>query len=225
MSNFILAGLFTEGTTDDRFLESIVKKTLDEVAFECSVEIETELEIININKTGLNFNQQVLEASKKASNDLGVLLLFVHTDADGINDETIFRTKIIPAISFLNEQDDNLVCKNIVAIVPIQMTESWMLADKELLKSEIGIEGEDVDLGLLRNPEGIGNPKFVIENVIRLSKENQTKRKRNRGLDISDLYQIIGHKIELSELEKLTSYNKFKSSLRDMFKELNFLHD
>jgi hypothetical protein len=225
MSNFILAGLFTEGTTDDRFLESIVKKTLDEVAFECSGEIETELEIININKTGLNFNQQVLEASKKASNDLGVLLLFVHTDADGINDETIFRTKIIPAISFLNEQDDNLVCKNIVAIVPIQMTESWMLADKELLKSEIGIEGEDVDLGLLRNPEGIGNPKVVIENIIRLSKENQTKRKRNRGLDISDLYQIIGQKIELSELEKLTSYNKFKSSLRDMFKELNFLHD
>lgn len=225
MSNFILAGLFTEGTTDGRFLESIVKKTLDEVAFECSGEIETELEIININKTGLNFNQQVLEASKKASNDLGVLLLFVHTDADGINDETIFRTKIIPAISFLNEQDDNLVCKNIVAIVPIQMTESWMLADKELLKSEIGIEGEDVDLGLLRNPEGIGNPKVVIENIIRLSKENQTKRKRNRGLDISDLYQIIGQKIELSELEKLTSYNKFKSSLRDMFKELNFLHD
>lgn len=225
MSNFILAGLFTEGTTDVRFLESIVKKTLDEVAFECSGEIETELEIININKSGLNFNQQVFTASKKAKDDLGVLLLFVHTDADGINDETIFREKIIPAISFLNEQDDNLVCKNIVAIIPIQMTESWMLADKELLKSEIGIEGEDVDLGLHRNPERIGNPKVVIENIIRLSKENQTKRKRNRGLDISDLYQIIGQKIELSELEKLTSYNKFKSSLRDMFKELNFLHD
>lgn len=225
MSNFILAGLFTEGTTDVRFLESIVKKTLDEVAFECSGEIETELEIININKTGLNFNQQVLEASKKASNDFSILILFVHSDADAISDETIFRTKIIPAKSFLEEQEDNLVCKNIVAIVPIQMTESWMLADKELLKSEIGIEGEDVDLGLHRNPEGIGNPKVVIENIIRLSKENQTKRKRNRGLDISDLYQIIGQKIELSKLEKLTSYNKFKSSLRDMFKELNFLHD
>lgn len=225
MSNFILAGLFTEGTTDFRFLESIVKKTLDEVAFECSGEIETELEIININKTGLNFNQQVFEASRKASNDFSILILFVHTDADAISDETIFRTKIIPAKSFIEEQEDDLVCKNIVAIVPIQMTESWMLADKELLKSEIGIEGEDVDLGLHRNPEGIGNPKVVIENIIRLSKENQTKRKRNRGLDISDLYQIIGQKIELSELEKLTSYNKFKSSLRDMFKELNFLHD
>lgn len=224
MANFILAGLFTEGTTDIRFLESIVKKTLVDVAFECDGEIETELEIININKTDLSFNQQALEASKKAKLDLGVLILFVHTDADGISDETIFRTKIIPAKSFLNEQDDNLVCKNIVAIVPIQMTESWMLADKELLKSEIGIEGTDFDLGIHKSPEETTDPKAVIEKVIQFSKENQTKRKRNKGLLISDLYQIIGQKVELSELEKLSSYNKFKSNLREMFKELNFIH-
>lgn len=225
MANFILAGLFTEGTTDVRFLESIVKKTLVDVAFECSGEIETELEIININKTGLNFNQQVLEASKKASIDFSVLILFVHTDADGVNGEIIFQSKIIPAKEFLNIYEDNSICKNVVAIVPIQMTESWMLADKELLKSEIGIAGTDFELGIHKNPEEITNPKAAIEKVIQLSKENQTKRKRNKGLMISDLYQIIGQKVELSELEKLPSYLKFKSSLREMFIELNFLHD
>jgi len=32
----IFAGLFTEGNTDIRFLQSIIQKTLEAVAFDCS---------------------------------------------------------------------------------------------------------------------------------------------------------------------------------------------
>jgi len=225
MSNFILTGLFTEGTTDVRFLESVVKKTLDDLAFECTGDIETELKVIDIDKTGLSFNEQVFLASKMAKEEYDVLMLFVHTDADCNDDSIVFNSKILPAKTFLEEQVDKLVCKKVVAIVPVQMTEAWMLADKNLLKDEIGIDGTDIDLGIHRRPEEISNPKAVIENIIRLSKESQVKRKRRSGLNISDLYQIIGQKIELSELESLPSYNKFKSSLREVLKELNFLHD
>lgn len=223
MGNFILTGLFTEGITDVRFLSSVVERTLIEVAYDCTGDIETALEIISINKSGLSFNEQVLEASKVASEKFGVLLLFVHTDSDAINDDLIFQSKIIPAQKILLQQD-NSYCKNIVAIVPIQMTESWMIADKRLLKEEIGIEKSDVELNIHLNPETITNPKDVIESIIRLSKEDETKRKRNKGLLISDLYQIIGQKIEISELEKLTSYLKFKSSLIEKLRELNFYH-
>jgi hypothetical protein len=225
MSNFLLAGLFTEGTTDIRFLESVVKTTLENLAIECSGYIETELEIIKIEKSGLSFNEQVLKAAQKAKNDFEVLILFIHTDSDSKDDSIVFATKIIPAAALVDQQEDSGVCKKIVAIVPITMTEAWMLADKQLLKNQIGIEGSDMDLGLHKNPEEVTNPKAVIENLIRISKENQVKRKRNKGLTISDLYQIIGQKIELSELEKLPSYNKFKSSLKDVLKELNFLHN
>lgn len=223
MSNFILAGLFTEGSTDVRFLSSVVERTLEEVAFDCTGAIETKVEVININKSGLNFNQQVLEASKVALNKFGILLLFVHTDSDAIDDDVIFKSKIIPAQKILLEQDDRY-CKNMVAIVPIQMTESWMIADKELLKDEIGIEKTNAELDIHSNPESISNPKNVIENIIRLSQEDVTKGKRNKGLSISDLYQIIGQKIEISELEKLSSYLKFKNSLIDKLKDLNFYH-
>ena len=224
MSNFILAGLFTEGTTDNRFLESVVKRTLEDVAFDCTGDIETAIEIININKTGLTFNNQVLEASKTALEKFSILLLFVHTDADGINDDNIFNSKIIPVKEFIAQQDSSSVCKNIIAIVPIQMTEAWMIADKELLKDEIGINKSDAELGIHKHPEEINNPKHVIEEIIRVSKEDKTKRNRSRGLRISDLYQIIGQKIALSELERLYSYNKFKQSLIDELKELNFYH-
>ena len=97
MSNFILAGLFTEGTTDNRFLSSVVERTLEEVAFDCTGDIETKVEIISINKSGLVFNEQVLEASKLAFNKFGITLLFVHTDSDSSSDELIFQTKIFPA--------------------------------------------------------------------------------------------------------------------------------
>lgn len=223
MSNFILAGLFTEGSTDVRFLSSVVERTLEEVAFDCTGDIETKVEIININKSEKDFNQQVLEASKVASDKFGILFLFVHTDSDAVNDNLIFQSKIIPAQKKLLQQDTSY-CKNIVAIVPIQMTESWMLADKELLKNEIGIEKTDAELGIHLNPELISNPKNVIENIIRLSKEDETKRKRNKGLNIADLYQIIGQKIELSELKKLSSYLKFRNSLIEKLRELNFYH-
>lgn len=223
MSNFILAGLFTEGTTDNRFLSSVVERTLEEVAFDCTGDIETKVEIITIKKTGLNFNQQILEASKLAFEKFGITILFVHTDSDSISDDLIFQTKIIPAQKILLEQD-NSYCKNMIAIVPIQMSESWMIADKELLKDEIGIEKTDAELEIHINPESITNPKSVIENIIRLSKEDLTKRKRNKGLTISDLYQIIGQKIEISELDKLSSYLKFKNALISKLRELNFYH-
>lgn len=223
MSNFILAGLFTEGSTDVRFLSSVVERVLEQVAFDCTGDIETKVEIINIDKSRKDFNQQVLEASKVASDKFGILLLFVHTDSDSANDDLIFQSKIIPAQTLLRDQDDSY-CKDIVAIVPIQMTESWMIADKKLLKEEIGIEKSDTELNIHLNPELISNPKSVIESIIRLSKEDETKRKRNKGLNIADLYQIIGQKIELTELEKLPSYLKFRNSLIEKLRELNFYH-
>ncbi|TAF68466.1 MAG: DUF4276 family protein, partial [Flavobacterium sp.] len=194
-----------------------------DVVFECAGEFETKVEVITINKSGLNFNQQIIEASRFAFDKFGVVFLFVHTDSDASTDELIFRTKIVPAQESLLLQDD-MHCKHIVAIVPIQMTESWMLADKNLLKEEIGIEKTDAELGIHLNPEVITNPKSLIENIIRLSKEDLPKRRRNRGLNISDLYQIIGQKIEISELEKLSSYVKFKDSLIDKLRELNYYY-
>ncbi len=223
MSNFILAGLFTEGTTDVRFLSSVVERTLEQIAFDCTGDIETKLEIISISKTGLSFNDQVLEASRVAVDKFGVLILFVHTDSDSVSDDLIFQSKIIPAQKILLEQDNNY-CKNVVAIVPVQMTESWMIADKKLLKEEIGVEKTDTELGIHLNPESITNPKELIEEIIRISKEDLSKRRRNKGLVISDLYQIIGQKLEFSELEKLSSYLKFKNSLKDKLQELNFYH-
>ena len=224
MTKQIFAGLFTEGTTDIRFLESIVRKTLEDVAFECQGQIETEVKTIEINKTGFGFVEQVLLASKKGINDYGIMLLCVHTDSDNDTDKRVVESKIIPAIKSLEDQNETEYCKLLVFLIPVYMTEAWMLADKELLKSEIGTQLSNFDLGIHAMPEGITNPKETIINAIRIVQSDLTRRKRNRGLDISELYQIIGQKLELSQLENLESYRKFKESLKSAFKELGFLY-
>lgn len=224
MSNFILTGLFTEGTTDDRFLISVIERTLEEVAFDCTGDIETRVESISINKKNLNFNEQVLKASQEAVTKFGVLLLFVHTDSDDFTDSVIFESKIVPAQEILLKQSTDMFCIHMVAVVPIRMTESWMIADRELLKTELGIDKTDAELGINQNPENLNDPKQTIEEIIRLSKEGNTKRKRGKGVQIADLYQIIGQKVEMRELEKLSSYIKFKNSLIEKLKELNFYH-
>lgn len=224
MSRLFYAGLFTEGTTDIRFLEGVVKRTLTEVAFECVGDIEIALHIITIQKTGLTFAKQVRRAAQIGCAEFGISLLCVHTDADDSTDQTVLQSKFTTAQVLMNEVDEQEYCKLITPIIPVHMTEAWMLADTDLLKKEIGTTRSANELGLYRNPESIADPKTVIEEAIRIAYSEQTRRRRN-DLTISELYLPMGRKISLDMLEHLDSYRLFKSRLRESLRQLNLMHD
>ena len=217
----IFAGFFSEGSTDVSFLKPIVEKTLVNIAFDCHGQLDIELIPLNFNKTGLNFINQILDASKKGFEDFGMMILFVQTDADNRNLADTYTHKINPAINELTQQSELEYCKLLVAIVPIQETEAWMLADVELLKRQIGTQKTDAELQINRDPESIANPKEVIQNAIRIARQDLTKRRR-RDLDISDLYGM-GQEMGLESLEKLSSFVDFKNNLRRAFIDLNLL--
>jgi hypothetical protein len=217
----IIIGYTVEGTTDIRFLSSIIERTFIDVAGECSRQIEVVTPITYIEKgKGNQFSDQILKCSKEAF-EKGVMAFCVHVDADEDNDEDVFHTRIRPAISAINGCTEN-VCGNLVPIIPVQMTESWMLADKQLLKEEIGTDMTDSQLGINRAPESIANPKDVINEAIRLAREPLAKRRR-KNLTIAELYQPIGQKIPLEILERLLSYMKFKEAVRSAYQHLNYL--
>lgn len=220
MSRQIIIGLTAEGTTDVRFLESVVQRSFEAVALECSEQIEV-FPVLYIEKQTGDFVQVVKTYAREAEKR-GVMVLCVHTDADDATDAKTFNSKIIPAFTaVLNTNDD--LCKNLVAIVPIQMTEAWMLSDKNLIKFEIGTDKSDVELGIDKFPEVYSNPKQVLEDAIRIARQDLTKRRR-RELTIAELYSPIGHKLALNSLENLPSYQKFKEAVRWAFRILNYLH-
>lgn len=218
----LFAGLFTEGSTDTRFLQSIVQKTLEATAFDCSGQFDIYVSPIEIDKTNLSFENQVLKASKKGMDELGIQIICVHADADNSSAIDTYRNRINTAKMELANQNEADYCKILVAIVPIQETESWLLADKELLKQEIGTNKTDNELGINRLPENISNPKEAISNAIRIAREGLTQRRRN-DLTIADLYLPIGQSIDLDKLENLSSYQDFKNNVLMAFRQLNLL--
>lgn len=220
MSKQIIVGLITEGSTDTRFLESIVRRTFEDIAFECFQDIDIFVHTLKTSKVGLSF----VDYTKKASNDgvtsLGIMALAVHTDADRDTYDERINNKIIPAQTALNGMNDDY-CKLLTPVIPVKMIEAWMLADKELLKSEIGTSKSDNDLGINRDPETIANPKSVIEEAIRIATEHLPRRRQK--LSISELYAIIGDTVSITELAKLDSYRRFQDAVRNTYRALNYM--
>ena len=54
MTKQIFIGLATEGTTDERFLKSLIVRTFEEIALtECVVDIDIFVQSISVGKSGL----------------------------------------------------------------------------------------------------------------------------------------------------------------------------
>jgi hypothetical protein len=212
----------SEGKTDNRFLKNVVKRSFDEIGFECNSEVETVIIPIEIEESDLSFVEKVTKASKKGTEKFGIMILCIHADADAPDEEQTMKNKIDPANCALLSTFGSDLCKILVAVIPVQMIEAWMLADKELLKREIGTNKNDHELGIHRHPELIADPKFTIQEAIRIARAELTKRRRY-NLSISELYLPLGQKIAIEKLDILPSFQKFKNSIRDAYRKLNYM--
>lgn len=219
MSRVLIIGLMTEGPTDVRFLTSIITRTFEKILFESESSVEI-YDIQCIDTSPGNFVDRAVNAALQAAEN-GITILCIHTDADAKTDDGVFKYKITPALEEINKYDTH--CKNIVAVVPVQMTESWMLADISLLKEEIMTDKDNKILGLTRDPESISDPKSIIKNAINIAQEDISKRRKRYELSISDIYLPLGQKISLEKLDVLPSYIKFKYKVRDMLKNMNYI--
>lgn len=216
----VMLGLLYEGTTDARFLKSLVRRTFENIARECWGDVEI-LDPVDLKTKTKQFVEEVLKAAEIGLHEHGITVLCVHADADNEKDETTYRHKIEPAKKALKESSE-ILCANLVPIVPVQMQEAWLLADLVELKRQIGTNKSDTELGLNRKPEEFSDPKQAITDAIRIAREGMTKRRRE-DLKIGELYQPLGQSIPLASLQKLPSYRKFEEHVRDAFRELKLL--
>src|SRR4051794_39151159 len=124
MSNQIIIGYTTEGNTDLRFLESVIQRTFEQVAFECKGEIEV-LPVIHIRKKIGPFVEQCISCCKEASS-YGVSTFCIHVDADSETDEYVFKTRIEKLFKEMGKFEIEDICKNVVPVIPVPMIEAWM---------------------------------------------------------------------------------------------------
>ena len=217
----VFVGFTTEGTTDARFLQKIVERTFEEIAFDCLTDVEPVVTFLKVDKTGLSFVDYVKKASKQGVEELGITILCVHSDADNTTIENVVQNKITPAQQALDTEGDE-ICKVMASAIPIQMMESWMLADRDLLKAEIGTNLTDSELGIHRAPESIADPKSTIEEAIRIARREIVKHRR-KDLKIGDIYLPIGQKVSIDKLQLLPSYQHFQEEVRNAYRKLHLL--
>lgn len=132
------------------------------------------------------------------------------------------KEKFIPLFESI-KSNDKLICKEIIPVIPVQMIESWMLADIGLFLDEISTYKTKTELGLNGNPETFTNPKNKIKEALQIINKEKPK-KRRKDLQISDLYQIIGQKIEIDELLKLNSFRKFYNQISESLQNLKYIN-
>mgnify|MGYP000963879315 CR=1 FL=1 len=218
----LFVGLMAEGATDYRFLKPIVEKTLVQIAHDCTGQIDIDVFNVEYIKDG-GFVDYVFSASKKGFNEFGIMILVIHADADALSPNDVYDNKINPAKSRIGQEEEE-ICKNIAALVPVYETESWMFADKAFLKKQIGTKMLDADLGIDGSPESFSRPKERIEEAIRIGREELPPKIRHR-LKIDDLYSIMGEAIQTEKLLVYESYNDFVRNIRRELVQLRLLNE
>lgn len=224
MSYQIIVALTTEGTTDVRFLENIVQQAFEHVAQECPKNVDILFQTLETTKTSKgSFPEYVVAASHEAFLN-GATTIAVHSDADRNTYEKRKEYNFIPAEKAIADKPEEDLCRLITPIIPVRMIEAWMLADKELLKVEIGTRLSDHDLGIDGDPEKMADPKEKISVAIRIANEHATHKNPIRQIDISELYEILGQSLNPEKLKTLESYNLFLEEIRRTYKKLGILH-
>ncbi len=142
--------------------------------------------------------------------------------AEGTTDKTL-QNIINPAVQAVLGLEGK-VCKNLVALIPVQMTEAWMMADINLMKRKLSTNKSNRDLGLPDRTnviEKIANPKNTIEQALRLAYSETPKRRRR--LSLSSLYSPLSQEISLEKLQQLQSYRIFVKHVKESLHHLNYL--
>jgi hypothetical protein len=112
---------------------------------------------------------------------------------------------------------------NLIALIPVKETESWMLVDKNLLKEKIGTTLSNTALGLtykISRVESIADPKGLIESAIVKYQNSLAPKRRRYAPCLADLYDILGSEVSILELEKLKSFSFFKNNFYEVLESI-----
>jgi hypothetical protein len=112
MTPQIFVGLFSEGSTDDRFLLPIIERTFINIAdTECKGQIDIICikDGIEVDKKGKRFVEQVTLAAEKAWEE-GITVLCIQTDADSKNLQATYTNKITPLLQTVTSWDKTMYC-------------------------------------------------------------------------------------------------------------------
>lgn len=103
-----------------------------------------------------------------------------------------------------------------VSIVPVRMTEAWLLFDERAIRCAAGNPNGKMALNLpkLSDVEGIEDPKAVLRNALDVARELPARRRRS-GHGGREAIQVAWNISDYSPLRELPAFREFERELQD----------
>lgn len=212
----LVLALYAEGPSDARFLPPIIRRTAEHLLSTRSrvgsdlVDVLTPLVLgPEIKVRHPSQAERILAAAR--AND-GYHGLIVHVDADGPTRERAYLERFLPgqrlaAVSLLP------VCAASVPLIPIHMSEAWMLVDAPTMLGLLGSRASAKACGLpatAREAEFDADPKATLADALRLA---ATTRQGRGPRELARIYGPLGEDVPLARLRLLTAYRQFEVDL------------
>lgn len=217
--------LYAEGRSDERFLPIIVQRTAVRLLGEYATQdVDVREPFVIFPATRSPRDGAILDVARQA---YGYHLLVVHADADDATPERAIQERIAPGFETVAAAHSagERVCDQLTAIVPVQMTEAWMLVDSEALRTIIGTTQTAQHLNLPARPvlaEQIADPKARLKEVLATVQAGRTRRRRTQR-KIADLYEPLARQIDLNRLRQAPSFARFQDDLYAGLAQLDFI--
>jgi len=206
-------GFYGEGVRDYGFLLPVVRRILENLLAPSGIEAHA-LSLDYIKVGGLSEQEKLKHIAEKAK---GYSLIVYHLDADRPDEDDAYKNRFEPGYAVIATDPDKYNV-DIVPIIPIHMTDAWILVDFEAFRATVGTNLTAKELGFKSKPhqiESLPNPKQIFEDAVK--KVSQNRRKR---IPFEDVYVPLAERIDLQLLGKVSAYNNF---LKRLSKKLHYL--
>lgn len=141
--------------------------------------------------------------------------LFVHRDAEGV--EATVRQQEIETNWPDSQQTAVLIC-----VVPVRMTEAWLIANEEPIRSAVGNPNGTEALGLpaVKNIESLPDPKEILFAALKAASGLSASRKRR--FDPNQFRHRVSELTDdLEPLRKLSSFRHLEAQVKGHLGESN----
>lgn len=142
-------------------------------------------------------------------------ILFVHRDAEGI--DSLTREREIESSWPKSQPIETLVC-----VIPVRMTEAWLLTDEKPIRAAVGNANGRDELGLpaLKDIESLPDPKVILFDALKAATGKNASRKRRFNPHqyrhrVSELMEDLG------ALRKLKSFKHLEAQIQKHLADFN----
>lgn len=145
-------------------------------------------------------------------------LLFIHRDTDR---ETIATRKeeIFAAVEQVAEK---LRPEIFVCVIPVRMTEAWLLFDEDAIRRASGNHNGDMPLNLprLRDIEDIADPKEMLNAKLKIASGKVGRRLKKFNISHS-VTQISEYIEDFAPLRELDAFQELETDIQNIIARIN----